>query len=102
MLPHASVTSHVTTTRSASSFTKRSPDMRGLKKTQIAGTVLARFAAPSDKGSKRPMETPPWSKRGPRPGPGLLPLGASPNRIDPVRPTENELQVVPEKGNAKL
>src|SRR6266480_2934450 len=104
MLPHGSVTSHVTTTRSWSSFTYRSPDIRGLKKTHIAGRVLTMLAAPSVNGSKRPMETPPSSPRGPKPGPasspGALPSGV--NRIDPVTPTENEFQVLPEKGNEKL
>ena len=77
--------------------------MRGLKKTQIAGTVLTSVAAPSVNGSKRPMETPP-SSRGPKPE--AAPSAGAPfsgvNRIDPVTPTENEFQVLPEKGNEKL
>src|SRR5437879_7871148 len=104
MLPHGSVTSHVTTTRSWSSFKYRLPDMRGLKKTHIAGRVLTRLAAPLVNGSKRPMETPPSSPRGLKPGPapsaGALLSGV--NRIDPVTPTENEFHILPEKGNEKL
>src|SRR2546423_78569 len=75
----------------------------GLKKTQIAGTVLTSVPAPSVNGSKRPMETPP-SSRGPKPE--AAPSAGAPfsgvNRIDPVTPTENEFQVLPEKGNEKL
>src|SRR5580692_11355595 len=101
MLPHGSVTSHVTTTRSANSFTNSSPDIRGLKNTQIAGTVFTRFAAPSLSGSNRPIETPPSSPRGGAPNsPGALLF--SPKRIEPVTPTEIEFQLLPEKGNAKF
>src|SRR5580658_80644 len=101
MLPHGSVTSQVTTTRSASSFTNSLPDIRGLKKTQIAGTVFTRFAAPSLSGSNRPIETPPSSPRGGAPhSPAALLF--SPKRIDPVTPTENDCQFLPEKGNAKF
>src|SRR5580692_2403304 len=101
MLPHGSVTSHVTTTRSEVSFAYAVPDMRGLKKTQIDGTVFTRFAAPSLSGSNRPMETPPSSPRGGAPH-STVALLFSPNRIDPVTPTENEFQLFPEKGNAKF
>src|ERR1700733_7665243 len=101
MLPHGSVTSQVTTTRSASSFTNSLPDIRGLKKTQIAGTVFTRFAAPSLRGSNRPIETPPSSPRGGAPhAPAALLF--SPKRIDPVTPTENDFQFLPENGNAKF
>src|SRR5580698_2616073 len=101
MFPHGSVTSQVTTTRSANSLTNSLPDIRGLKKTQIAGTVFSRFAAPSLSGSNRPMETPPASPRGGAPhSPAALLF--SPKRIDPVTPNENEFQFVPEKGNAKF
>src|ERR1700689_3366085 len=101
MLPHGSVTSQVTTTRSASSFTNLLPDIRGLKKTQIAGTVFPRFAAPSLSGSNRPIETPPSSPRGGAPHSPAA-LLSSPKRIDPETPPENDFQFSPEKGNAKF
>src|SRR5215472_3014939 len=77
--------------------------MRGLKNTQIAGTVLTRLAAASPKASNRPIDTPPGS-RGAGPGPSREPDGwyGSPKRIDPVTPTVNASQCFPEKGKEKL
>src|SRR6184192_986031 len=77
--------------------------MRGLKNTQIAGTVLTRFPAASLNASKRPIETPPGSRgAGPGPMPELGGFSGSPKRIDPVTPTVNASQFFPEKGNEKL
>src|SRR5260370_31783586 len=77
--------------------------MRGLKKTQIAGTVFTNVAAPSVNGSKRPMETPPSSPRGPKPGAapsagGLFFWG---DRNEPLKPPEKKIQCFSEKEKKK-
>src|SRR5438270_295675 len=59
MLPAGSLSVHVMTTRSSNSFTKRDPFMRGLKKTQIAGTVLTSVRA----AASAPGETPAGVRR---------------------------------------
>src|SRR5579864_3081418 len=75
--------------------------MRGLKKTQMAGTVSTSAPAASAKGSNRPMETSPGSPPKPEPAPGPD-ATFSPKRIEPVTPTEKEFQLLPEKGKDKF
>src|SRR5262245_59282797 len=87
--------SQVITTRSANSFTYRLPDMRGLKKTQIAGVVLMRVREASCSCANLSTDTPPA-----RCGPGVFGGGAK--LIEPLSPMESEFQVLPENGNEKL
>src|SRR5262249_21918683 len=89
--------SQVITTRSASSFKYRLPDMRGLKKTQMAGVVLMSVRAASCNCANLSIDTPP--PRCPKP---VVAVGGEPKLIDPLIPTENEFHDLPENGNEKL
>src|SRR4051812_30487513 len=92
--PNGSVRLQVITARSSSSFRDRVPDILGLKNTLIAGVVLIMLRPACANSAKRSTEMPP-----PRPP---RPAGVSPKAMDPVTPTENELHVLPENGNAKF
>ena len=57
--PNGSVRLQVITARSSSSFRYRVPDIRGLKKTLIAGVVLIRVRPACANSAKRSTEMPP-------------------------------------------
>src|ERR1019366_4603781 len=87
MLLYGSVRLHVTTTRSASSFTNRCPDIRGFMNTQIAGCAFTRLRPASRSSSNRPIVTPP--PRPPRPPPPPPRARAPPSRIAARRLSES-------------
>src|ERR1035441_7332521 len=83
--------------------------MRGLKNTLIAGMVLIKVRAASCSSANRSTEIPPPRPPPPAaappppepPRPRPPPIG-SPKVIEPVTPTENSFQLLPENGNAKF
>src|ERR1700721_2419765 len=103
MLPYGSVRLQLMTARSAKSFTYRFPDMRGLKKTLTAGKVFTNSAAASRNSAKRSTDNPPLrlTLAPRRSGPPFVASGA-PKTIEPVTPTESDVQLLLEKGKAKF